>query len=96
MTGQLRAIDEILMDRLRIVQAIAEANTVQLRLNQKASGMMVLEMKDDLDGKNCAVRIDGKTQLDTDLAENLDKIHQLEDQLSSLDEELATAMEEKT
>lgn len=92
MTGAARDIDAILRDRLAATQAIAAANTEQLRLNQKASGLMVLDLKDDRDGvTDCATaRAQARTALA--LQDNLDKINRLEQALSSLDEELAAAV----
>jgi len=95
MTGQSRKFDAILTDRIAIIQAIAEANTVQLRLNQKASGLMVLDMKDARDGVSDSDHEGAQSRNDAALAENADKITRLEARLSALDEELEAAMKEQ-
>ena len=95
MTGQSRKIDDILMDRLRTIQMIAEANTEQLRLNQKASGLMVLDMKDARDGIEDHDHEDAQARTDAALAETTETINRLEARLSTLDEELAAAMKEQ-
>ena len=76
------------MERLKIIQEIAVANSEQLRLNQIANGMMVLEMKD---ARDCAVDCsdeEARNRNDAALDANMEKIMQLEQQLSTLDEEL--------
>ncbi len=95
MTGQSRSIDEILMDRMKATQAIAEANTEQLRLNQKASGMMVLDMKDERDGVTESAHGSARSHNDAALEENTDNINRLEARLSVLDQELEAAMKEQ-
>lgn len=95
MTGQPRKIDTILMDRVQIIQSIAEANSRMLRLNQKASGLMVLDMKDARDGVEDHAHDAAQAQTDAALAETLETINTLEARLSSLDEELADAMKEQ-
>ncbi|MDK3075021.1 hypothetical protein QO034_18180 [Sedimentitalea sp. JM2-8] len=95
MTGQSRKTDDILMDRVETIQAIAQANTEQLRLNQKASGLMVLDMKDARDGVKDHAHEDVQIRNDLALKENAETINRLEARLSSLDEELEAAMKEK-
>ncbi|WP_323766068.1 hypothetical protein [Marinovum sp.] len=92
MTGQSRGIDVILEHRLTTIQAIAEANTEQLRLNQKASGMMVLDMKDDRDGVTDRTHAAAQASVQAALDDNLNTINRLEQELASLDEELASAV----
>ncbi len=95
MTGQSRGIDAILMDRIKTIQAIASANTEQLRLNQKASGMMVLDMKDARDGVEDPDHEAAQQRNEAALDANADKINRLEAKLSALDEELEAAMKEQ-
>lgn len=92
MSGQSRSIEEILKDRLQVTLQIAEANTMQLRLNQKASGMMVLDLKDERDGVADSSHEDEQARNDAALDDNLNKITDLEKKLSSLDEELETVI----
>lgn len=96
MTGQSRRIDAILSERLRATQDIARANTEQLRLNQKARGMMVLDMKDARDGVQDRERDAETARNNAALDRNLDHIRQLEDRLLALDEELAAAVRKET
>ncbi|MBY6059134.1 hypothetical protein KUV26_21300 [Leisingera daeponensis] len=96
MTGQSRKTGDILMDRVKTIQAIAQANTEQLRLNQKASGLMVLEMKDMQDGVEDHAHEDAQAQNDAALKENTEMINRLEARLSALDEELEAAMKEQS
>lgn len=92
MTGQPRSIDTILADRLKTTQEIAAANTEQLRLNQKAGGMMVLDMKDEEDGiDNPDLQAD-RARMDAALAHNMERIHRLEAQMAALDDELDAAV----
>lgn len=93
MTGQSRSVEEILRNRLEITQAIAQANTEQMRLTQKGSGMKVLNMMDDRDGVSDSDHEAAQAQNDAALKRNLNTINRLEQQLSSLDEELADAVE---
>ncbi|WP_323770153.1 hypothetical protein [Antarctobacter sp.] len=88
MSGQSRSIAEILKDRLQITLRIAEANTEQMRLNQMASGMQVLEMKDARDGVIDSDHEAEQARTDAAREDNLTKINDLEKQLSSLDAEL--------
>ena len=92
MTDRPRDIDAILRDRLAATQAIAEANTEQMRLNQKASGMMVLDMKDARDGVTDSKHEAAMARNAAALDDNLHRITRLEQALSSLDEELAAAV----
>lgn len=75
---------------------IAEANTDQMRLNQEARGMMVLDMKDDRDGIDNSAHEAAQARNETAMQESLEKINGLEQQLSALDEELAQAAQEDT
>lgn len=96
MTGQSRGIEDILLDRLKATQDIARANTEQLRLNQIASGLMVLDMKDDRDGVGDSLHADEQTRTNAALEENMAKIHQLEARLSALDDELDAAVKKES
>jgi len=96
MTGQSRKTGDILMDRVKTIQAIAQANTEQLRMNQKASGLMVLDMKDARDGVEDHAHEDAQAQNDAALKENTKTINRLEARLSALDEELEAAMKEQS
>ncbi|MCB4458062.1 hypothetical protein [Leisingera sp. McT4-56] len=96
MTGQSRKTGDILMDRVKTIQAIARANTEQLRLNQKASGLMVLDMKDVRDGVEDHAHEEAQAQNDAALKENTETINRLEAMLSALDEELGAAMKEQS
>ncbi|CAN0303362.1 unnamed protein product [Chrysoparadoxa australica] len=92
MSGQSRSIEAILKDRLEVTLQIAEANTTQLRLNQKASGMMVLDLKDERDGVADSAHEDEQARNDVARDANLNKITDLEKKLSALDEELETVI----
>lgn len=93
MNSQLRSIEDILIDRLKITQEIAKANTEQLRLNQISGGLMFLDLKDERDGVENSEHSDEQAQTDKALDENLDRINRLEKQLSELDEELEARVE---
>lgn len=95
MTGQSRSIDEILKDRIQTIQAIAEANTERLRLNQKASGMMVLDMKDARDGVTDHAHEGAQVRNDAALEQNQGMITRLDARLAELDHELEAAMKEQ-
>jgi len=88
MTGQSRSLDAILRDRLKVIQDIAAANTEQLRLNQKASGMLVLDMKDTRDGVEEHAHEAERSRTEAALDRNMDEIRRLEERLSALDQEL--------
>lgn len=96
MTGQSRSIEDILMDRLRATQDIADANTEQLRLNQIASGLMVLDLKDDRDGVGVSLHADEQARTHTALEKNMERINQLEQRLSALDDELDAAVKKES
>lgn len=88
MTGQSRSVQTILTERLEVTQAIAAANVEHLRLSQIASGMMVLDMKDEDDGADSSHR-DGARQQNYEALERcMEEINKLEGQLASLDREL--------
>lgn len=93
MNSQLRSIEDILIDRLKITQEIAKANTEQLRLNQISGGLMFLDLKDERDGVENSEHSAEQAQTDKALDENLDRINRLEKQLSELDEELEARVE---
>ncbi|MCR9087690.1 MAG: hypothetical protein NXH97_13200 [Rhodobacteraceae bacterium] len=91
MSGQSRGIQDILMERLKIIQDIAVANSEQLRLNQIANGMMVLEMKDARDGVADCANDEARNRNDAALDDNMTKINRLEEELAALDQELEAA-----
>lgn len=92
MTGQSRSAAEILADRMETIQAIAAANTEQLRLNQTANGLMVLDMKDDRDGVTDADHQAAQARTAAALSDNMEIINRLEQALATLDQELAAAV----
>lgn len=96
MTGQSRKTGDILMDRMKTIQAIAQANTEQLRLNQRASGLMVLDMKDARDGVEDHAHEGAQAQNDAALKENTETINRLETRLSAFEGELDAAMKEQS
>lgn len=89
-----RDVQDILMDRLKVTQEIAAANVEHLRLNQKASGLMVLEMKDDEDGVTDAERDAERVRNFRALEVNMEKINDLEAALNAIDKELEAASRE--
>lgn len=93
MTGQPRDIQTIFEARLALIQAISEANSENLRLNQIASGMMILDQKNEEDGADAAPCDTERDAIDTALDRCRDRIETLEGQLSELDRELKTATE---
>lgn len=95
MTGQSRSIQDILMDRLKVTQDIAAANVEHMRLNQKASGMMVLDMKDEEDGVVDKDREVARRQNEAALERSADRINVLEGRLSALDAEIDTVMKKE-
>jgi len=95
MTGQSRSIQDILMDRLKVTQDIAAANVEHMRLNQKASGMMVLDMKDEEDGVVDKDREVARRQNEAALERSADRITALEGRLSALDAEIDTVMKKE-
>lgn len=95
MTDQPRSIKDVLMDRLKATQDIAAANTEQLRLNQMASGLMVLDMKDERDGVVRDSQTRERSENNAALARNMEKINRLEQRLSSLDDELEDLMKKE-
>lgn len=96
MTGQSRDTQDILAERMTTIQAIAEANTEQMRLNQKARGMMVLDMKDARDGVDVSAHDAAQAHNEAALSDNLETINRLEQALSLLDEELAAAAKKES
>lgn len=95
MTGQSRRIDEILQDRMETIQAIAAANTTQLRLTQKASGLMVLDMKDVRDGVEHGNHDTAQARNQAALETTLARIDRLQQALARLDDELEAAVKEE-
>lgn len=83
------------MERLDVTQEIAAANVEHLRLNQKASGLMILDMKDDEDGVSDAAKDAERLQNLRALEVNMDKINDLEAKLKAVDEELELAAQEE-
>lgn len=76
------------MERLKIIQDIAWANSEQLRLNQLANGLMVLELKDARDGVAECNNDEERNRNDAALEANMAKINRLEAELEALDGEL--------
>jgi len=95
MTEQSRDIQTILNERLQLIQAIAAANCEALRLNQIASGMMILDQKDEVDGTETDPRGAERDANDTALDRCMSRIEGLDAQLADLDRELKTATERK-
>ena len=96
MTGQSRSLGAILHDRLEITQEIAAANVEHLRLSQIASGMMVIDMKDEEHGTPVpAARQSERQENDAALERCMDEINRLEAKLARLDEELDAATKEE-
>lgn len=93
MSDPVRNLHTVLMDRLQITQDIAAANVEHLRLNQKASGIMVLDMKDEEDGTSDAERDAERLENLRALEVNMDKINDLEAKLSAVDKELEALAE---
>ncbi len=91
MTGQSRDIQAIFEARLVVIQAISQANSENLRLNQIASGMMILDLKDEEDGANIAPAGAEREAVETALETCRDRIEMLEAELAQLDRELKTA-----
>lgn len=83
----------MLEERLRITQEIAAENVEHLRLSQIASGMMVLDMKDEQDGVSDRAR-DLKRQENFNALERcMNRINDLEASLKSVDKALSAASE---
>lgn len=95
MTHQPRDIQTILNERLRLIQTISEANCEALRLNQIASGLMILDQKDEIDGAETDPRGAERDANETAQARCMARINGLEAQLHELDHELAQATERK-
>ncbi len=93
MTGQPRDFRVILEERLTLIQRIASANSEHLRLNQIASGMMILDQKDEVEGADEDMRSDERDANDTAIDQCRRQIEALEAQLVVLDRELAKATE---
>lgn len=93
MTDQPRDIQTILNERLELIQAIAAANSETLRLNQIASGMMILDQKDEVEGAMEDLRSDERDANEIALEFCRNRIDQLEALLAELDLELKTATE---
>lgn len=91
MSDAPRDIPTILTERLALIQAIAAQNSENLRLNQIASGMMVLDQKDEEDSVDGTDRDREWDATDAALTECRNKIEQLEAQLADLDRQLEKA-----
>jgi hypothetical protein len=92
MSGQSRSAAELLAERMATIQAIAAANTEQLRLNQAANGLMVLDMKDDRDDVTDAAHQAAQARTAAAQDNNMETINRLEQALATLDQELAAAL----
>ncbi len=95
MTGQPRNIQTILAARLAVIQSISEANSETLRLNQIASGMMILDQKDAEDGADVAPGAAERAAVDAAFETCRARIETLEAALAELDRELKAATERK-
>lgn len=96
MTHQPRDFQTVLTERIALIQAIAAANCEHMRLNQIASGLMILDQMDEGDGAAFDARAaERATNVDAVSACTI-LIATLESQLAELDRELAAAMERKT
>lgn len=93
MTGQSRNIQTIFEARLALIQVISEANSEVLRLNQIASGMMILDQKNKEDGADVAPAETERAAVEAALERCHDHIETLEADLAELDRELKTATE---
>lgn len=93
MTDQNQKIQTIMSKRLALVQEIATANSEQLRLNQIASGILVLDQKDDEDGTEIGAS-DAERAANADALEAcMTRIESLETELATVDQELSAATE---
>ncbi|SMC94876.1 hypothetical protein SAMN06295998_11291 [Primorskyibacter flagellatus] len=95
MTGQLRSFEEIMKDRLKATQDIAAANAEQMRLNQKSSGLLVLDLKVERDGIVDSTHENEHARTEAAVEDNIRKIDRLERELSALDEELEATMKKE-
>lgn len=89
MTNQQRDIQTILVARITLIQSISAANCECLRLNQIASGLMILDQMDEDQGVADATRDIERTANDEAVARCRSRIEDLERQLAELDRELA-------
>lgn len=93
MTNQPRDLKTILAARIGLIQSIAAANCECLRLNQIASGLMILDQKDETDGVGDDRRDCERTANEAAVEACLGRIATLEGELADLDRELATLSE---
>lgn len=93
MTNQPGDIATILSARITLIQAISAANCECLRLNQIASGLMILDQMDEEAGATEDSRHPERRANADAVAQCLSRIAALEDQLAALDRELATLTE---
>ena len=93
MTGQPPDVRTILDQRMALIPAIAAANCEHLRLNQIASGMMILDQKAEEDGASEAPHDADRTANDEALDASMTLITALEAELAELDRHLAAAIE---
>lgn len=84
MSNQPRTVDEVLMDRLAIIQTISQTTAEHLRLMQRHSGMQVLEMRDTGEA-DVAAQIESSQD---ELLTCEKRIATLEARLAELDDEL--------
>jgi len=91
MTDRRQEIQTMLDERLTLIQAIAAANCEQLRLNQIASGIMILDQKDEIEGAETDLRR-AERDANTDARQLcMARIETLESQLADLDRALVSA-----
>lgn len=95
MTGPSRSVYDILNARLKVTQEIAAENVEHLRLNQIASGLMVLEMKDREDGIDSTARMLERADNAAAIDRCMDRINRLEAELAKLNRELAATAQKE-
>lgn len=93
MTDQNHKIQTIMTRRISLVQAIAAANCEHLRLNQIASGFLVLDQKDDEAGTDLGAGDAERATNAEALAACMTRIETLETELAAVDQDLAAITE---
>jgi hypothetical protein len=88
MTGRSRDIQTLLEERLSQIQAISAANSEHMRLNQIASGMMILDQKDEIDGAEPDLRSPERDANAAALERCMTRIETLERGLAQLDRDI--------
>ncbi|WP_071797251.1 hypothetical protein [Natronohydrobacter thiooxidans] len=93
MTDRNHKIQMIMTRRISLVQAIADANCEHLRLNQIASGLLVLDQKHDEDGTELGAGAAERVANAEALAACMTRIEALETELADVDHDLAALTE---